>query len=95
MRGCGDYVFYMKFYMNNGITSLSLPNVTSLGVTSMYLVCGNSTSLRSVDLSGLLECGNASQGLIANNMMGAFEGCTSLESLDLRSLTTVGGYSGM
>ena len=70
--GLADNVLYSKFFMNNGITSLSLPNVTSLGITSLYAVCSYSTSLRSVDFSGLLECGNSNQGTTANNMAYAF-----------------------
>ncbi len=56
--GIADYGLYAKFHYNNGITSLSLPNMTSIGYNGLYCVCIGSTSLRSVDLSGVVTVGD-------------------------------------
>lgn len=94
MLGIADRGLYAKFSAS-GITSLSLPNLQTIGFQSLYSVCLQAPNLLSVDLSGLIACGDASQGAIAMNMTQAFFECTSLQTLNLSSLQSVGGELGM
>ena len=68
------------------LTSVNLPNITtvvSFGMTSAFRGC---TSLTHVDLSSLSSVNGS------NGIQNAFYGCTSLTHVDLSSLSSVNGY---
>lgn len=74
----GEYGLRFMF-MNTGITSLSMPNLTTVGRYGMGGVCSSATNLASVNISNLTTIGDSGLGT-------AFMGCTSLEELDLSNL---------
>ena len=60
------------------LTSIDLPNVTSIGNYTFY----SCTSLTSIDLPNVTSIGDS-----------AFSGCTSLTSIDLPKVTSIGNYA--
>lgn len=65
-------------FNGTGLTSISLPECTSVGDTSF----GNCVSLRTVDLP-----------LCTDIKSRGFQNCTSLESIDLTNITSLGAYA--
>ena len=81
--------FYYRFYQRTFETgaTVSFPDLTNIGINSMYFCFNGCSSLTSVDLSAV-------ENISSNGMSNCFDNCGSLTSVDLSALTTVGN-SGM
>lgn len=84
IRTIGEYALQYKFYGNIGITSLSMPNLTSVDQHGMRNICSGCSNLTSVNLQSLTT-------IITFGMSYAFSLCTSLTSVDLSSLSSATG----
>ena len=71
-------IVYMAFYGNDSITSVSMPQVTSVGEYAFY----NCTNLTSADMPQVTSVGDQ-----------AFYNCTSLTSADMPQVTTIGNIA--
>ena len=83
IRGIADYVLSYFVMKDTSITAVRLPNLTTVGVESLYEACYMCTNIHTVDLSGLTTIGE-------KGMNYCFYGCTSLTELDLSNVTSVG-----
>lgn len=82
--GIADALWMYKFFENQCITEFNLPNLTTIGNSSLNAVCYNCPNLEEVDLSSLTTIGDW-------GLQQAFSNCPNLVSIDLSSLTTING----